>query len=166
MESVWDKTTKIIQDKLSKQNFDTWIKPIKIVSMEDKCVQLAVPNKFFKDWLLDNYFSTIKHSLQNVVGIEVDIEFILSKDKEKKPDPTSKARENSKNPTSDAVKNKNLLPLISTIPLKGLLSGLVISLLMRRPLPSPNNRQKIIILCLFTAVPDWEKLIYSMPSVF
>ena len=56
METFWDKASKIIQEKISKQNFDTWIKPIKIVAMEDKCVQLAVPNKFFKDWLLDNYF--------------------------------------------------------------------------------------------------------------
>jgi len=111
VEAVWDKTTKIIQDKLSKQNFDTWIKPIKIVSMEDKCVRLAVPNKFFKDWLLDNYFSTIKHSLQNVVGIEVDVDFVLSKDKEKKPDPAAKIRENAKSPATEAVKSKNLFPL-------------------------------------------------------
>ena len=88
MESVWDKTTKIIQEKLSKQNFDTWIKPIKIAVMEDKCVQLTVPNKFFKDWLLDNYVSTIKQSLQNVVGLEVDIEFVLAKGKEKIVEPS------------------------------------------------------------------------------
>jgi chromosomal replication initiator protein len=112
VEAVWDKTTKIIQDKLSKQNFDTWIRPIKIVAMEDKCVQLAVPNKFFKDWILDNYFLTIKNSLQNIVGIEVDVEFLLSKDKEKKPESSSKARENSKN-TSEAVRSKNLSPLNS-----------------------------------------------------
>ncbi|MGV8057758.1 MAG: DnaA N-terminal domain-containing protein [Smithellaceae bacterium] len=60
METVWDKANKVIQDKLSKQNFDTWIKPIKIIAMEDKCVRLAVPNKFFKDWLLDNYFPSSK----------------------------------------------------------------------------------------------------------
>jgi len=85
MESVWDKATKIIQEKVSKQNFDTWIKPIKIVSMEDKRVQLSVPNKFFKDWLMDNYLSMIKNSLHSVVGISVDIDFMLSKDKEKSP---------------------------------------------------------------------------------
>jgi len=89
VEAVWDKTSKIIQEKLSKQNFDTWIKPIKIAALEDKCVQLIVPNKFFKDWLLDNYFSTIKQSLQHVVGIDVDIEFILSQSKEKNPDSVS-----------------------------------------------------------------------------
>lgn len=87
MESVWDKATKIIQEKVSKQNFDTWIKPIKIINMEDKCVQLAVPNKFFKDWLMDNYLSMIKNSLLNVVGMSVDIDFVLNKDKEKKPEP-------------------------------------------------------------------------------
>jgi chromosomal replication initiator protein len=111
VEAVWDKTTKIIQDKLSKQNFDTWIKPIKIVAMEDKCVQLAVPNKFFKDWLLDNYFSTIKHSLENIVGIEVDVEFILVKDKGKKPDAGEKAQEYSKSAPSAVVRSKNLSPL-------------------------------------------------------
>ena len=95
MESVWDKATKIIQEKISKQNFDTWIKPIKVVAMEDKCVQLSVPNKFFKDWLWDNYLPAIKHSLKNVVGIDVDVEFILSKEKN---------QESSKNTDHQKVK--------------------------------------------------------------
>ena len=112
METVWDKTTKIIQDKLSKQNFDTWIKPIKIVAMEDKCVQLAVPNKFFKDWLLDNYFLIIKRSLENIVGIEIDIEFVLSKDKEKRPDTVNEIQEQSKLPAAH-IRSKNLSPLKS-----------------------------------------------------
>jgi chromosomal replication initiator protein len=110
VESVWDKTIRIIQDKLSKQNFDTWIKPIKIITMEDQCVQLAVPNKFFKDWLLDNYFSIIKHSLEDVVGIDVDVEFILSKDKEKRPEATAKVTDRPKS-ASTTVRSKNLSPL-------------------------------------------------------
>ena len=110
MESVWDKATKIIQDKVSKQNFDTWIKPIKILAMEDKCIQLAVPNKFFKDWLMDNYLSMIKNTLHSVIGINVDIDFVLSKDKEKKPEaavlPFDQDRNHSGN--SQAGRNKNI----------------------------------------------------------
>jgi chromosomal replication initiator protein len=109
MESVWDKATKIIQEKVSKQNFDTWIKPIKIVSMEDKRVQLSVPNKFFKDWLMDNYLSMIKNSLHSVVGISVDIDFMLSKDKEKKPEVAVLPFEQSKHSAaSPPVRNKNI----------------------------------------------------------
>ena len=108
MEAVWDKTVKIIQEKLSKQNFDTWIKPIKIVAMEDECVQLMVPNKFFKDWLLDNYFSMIKQSLQHVIGIDVDIEFILSQNKEKSPNSVSMSPIQTQSASSSmASKGKN-----------------------------------------------------------
>jgi chromosomal replication initiator protein len=83
MEAFWDKTTKFIQEKISKQNFDTWIKPIKMVSMEEQCVQLAVPNKFFKDWLMENYSPTIKQSLKDAAGLDVDVNFILVKHQEK-----------------------------------------------------------------------------------
>ena len=103
MDAFWDKTSKIIQEKISKQNFDTWIKPIKIVAMEDKCVQLAVPNKFFKDWLLDNYSSTIKQSLQNAAGIDVDIDFVLSKNKEKDPEPAAKHATHTKNTSAATI---------------------------------------------------------------
>ena len=110
MESVWDKATKIIQEKVSKQNFDTWIKPIKIVAMEDKCVQLSVPNKFFKDWLMDNYLSMIKNTLHSVVGISVDIDFMLSKEKEKKQEAAVLPFEQSQNNngSTSAVRNKNI----------------------------------------------------------
>jgi chromosomal replication initiator protein len=113
VETIWDKATKVIQDKLNKQNFDTWIRPIKIVALEDKCVRLAVPNKFFKDWLIDNYFPIIKNSLENIVGIEIDVEFVLSKDKEKKVDITTEEYKTSKNPPSVDIRNKNLFPLNS-----------------------------------------------------
>jgi len=110
MESVWDKATKIIQEKVSKQNFDTWIKPIKIIAMEDKCVQLAVPNKFFKDWLMDNYLSMIKNTLHTVIGISVDIDFMLSKDKEKKPEAAVLPFEQDQNHSavSQASRSKNI----------------------------------------------------------
>jgi chromosomal replication initiator protein len=108
MEAVWDKTVKIIQEKVSKQNFDTWIKPIKIVALEDKCVQLAVPNKFFKDWLMDNYLSMIKNSLHSVVGIGVDIDFVLSKEKEKKPEPARLPFEAGAAAPGTAGRRKNL----------------------------------------------------------
>lgn len=114
MESVWDKATKIIQEKVSKQNFDTWIKPIKIVSMEDKCVQLSVPNKFFKDWLMDNYLSMIKNTLHSVIGISVDIDFRLSKDKEKKPEVAALPFEQGKNQAAPAPQRSKYFSFLNS----------------------------------------------------
>ena len=108
MDAFWGKTVNFIQEKISKQNFDTWIKPIKIVAMEDQRVQLAVPNKFFKDWLLDNYSSTIKQSLKAAAGLEVDIDFVLVKNQENIAEPAAARATHTKNVSSGATtKGKN-----------------------------------------------------------
>jgi len=112
MDAFWDKAINIIQEKISKQNFDTWIKPIKIVAMEDQCVQLAVPNKFFKDWLVDNYNSTIKQSLKDASGLDVNIDFVLSKTKTKDQEPSNKPAVNIKSSshiTANRSKNFSFL---------------------------------------------------------
>ena len=79
MESFWNETVKIIKEKVSQQNFETWIKPIRIVSLEDSNVLLGVPNKFFKDWLVENYVDIISNSLSTVSGIGADINFVVNK---------------------------------------------------------------------------------------
>lgn len=81
MEIVWGKSTKIIKEKVSRQNFETWINPVKIASIEGKSVNLSVPNKFFKDWLAENYLPVIHDSLSNVMGIDVSISFLIRNDK-------------------------------------------------------------------------------------
>lgn len=112
METLWEKTTKIIEEKLSKQNYDTWIKPIRIAALEEKCVQLVVPNKFFKDWLTENYLAIIKTSLKDVVGIEVDIDFTISLDKEKKVESNIKLGEQTRPATVvRSSKSKNISSL-------------------------------------------------------
>lgn len=113
MDAFWDKTSKIIQEKISKQNFDTWIKPITIVTMEDKCVQLAVPNKFFKDWLVENYSSTIKQSLKDAAGIDVEIDFILSKNKEKASESSAKTAAATKSSSPAIVQRSKAFTLLN-----------------------------------------------------
>jgi len=103
MDAFWDKTSRIIQEKISKQNYDTWIKPIKILSMEDQRVQLSVPNKFFKDWLMENYCSTIKQSLKDAAGLEVDIDFILIKNQESAEETPAKYSASAKSSSTAVV---------------------------------------------------------------
>jgi len=79
VEAFWNEGIKIIKEKVSQQNFETWIKPIRIISLEDNNVLLGVPNKFFKDWLVDNYVGLISSSLADVSGIDVAVQFVVSK---------------------------------------------------------------------------------------
>jgi len=79
LEVLWEKSANIIKEKISRQNFDTWIQPLKISSIEGETVNLAVPNKFFRDWLLENYLDVIRDSVSSVAGIDIKIVFSIDK---------------------------------------------------------------------------------------
>jgi chromosomal replication initiator protein len=85
LDIIWEKTISKIKEKVSQQNFETWITPIKIVSKEEGNVQLAVPNKFFRDWVVDNYFTVIKNCLYEVTDVEMNISFVINQESGKNP---------------------------------------------------------------------------------
>jgi chromosomal replication initiator protein len=83
---LWEKCINIIKEKVSQQNFDTWIRPIRISSIQDNCIQVSVPNRFFRDWLEENYSSLIKDSLTSIVGTTMDLSFAINQSPEKHDD--------------------------------------------------------------------------------
>ncbi|HXG51886.1 MAG TPA: chromosomal replication initiator protein DnaA [candidate division Zixibacteria bacterium] len=56
---LWEKALVHLREKLGKQNFETWIKPVRAESINDDTLVLEVPNKFFRDWLSEHYLSQI-----------------------------------------------------------------------------------------------------------
>ncbi|MCX5842377.1 MAG: DnaA/Hda family protein, partial [Deltaproteobacteria bacterium] len=91
MDILWEKSLHIIKDKVSQQNFDTWIRPIKISSMEGSNITLNVPNKFFKDWLMENYHAVIKEALTSIAGIDLKVDLQIALDAKKSQSSTRRA---------------------------------------------------------------------------
>jgi len=79
LETIWKKSTDIIRKKISQQNYETWIQPLRLVALEGDNVKVSVPNRFFKDWLADNYLPVIKDSMSAVTGVQVKIGFVVEK---------------------------------------------------------------------------------------
>ncbi|MBN2178782.1 MAG: chromosomal replication initiator protein DnaA [Deltaproteobacteria bacterium] len=96
MESIWAEGTNIIKEKISQQNFDTWIRPIRIYSIEENNIYLSVPNKFFKEWLIENYLSIINGALTGVIGTIVNINFLVKKDDSVAPIPIEEKKKKVK----------------------------------------------------------------------
>lgn len=80
MDILWDKSVHLIKNKISQQNFDTWIRPIRVTSLEGNQVHLSVPNKFFKDWLMENYRLIITDALSSIAGVELHVDFMIGGD--------------------------------------------------------------------------------------
>ena len=80
METIWKEAVKIIKENVSQQNFETWIKPIRFLSAEDDQIRLAVPNRFFKDWVADNFTPIIRDALSTTAGKHFVIHFEVAQD--------------------------------------------------------------------------------------
>jgi chromosomal replication initiator protein len=53
-----------IQDRLKERvglhNYETWIKPLRVIAVEDESVTIEVPSTLFRDWLNDNYLGHLQ----------------------------------------------------------------------------------------------------------
>jgi chromosomal replication initiator protein len=109
---IWEKSTNIIKEKISQQNFETWIRPIQIISIEGNNIQFSVPNKFFKDWIMDNYLSVIRDSLDAVTHVDFKINFLVNSDNGKvteASDPVKKPHAPAKKVTANKVRSQPTL---------------------------------------------------------
>jgi len=80
LEIIWEKVVKIIKEKISRQNFETWIFPIRISAMEGDQIHLTVPNRFIRDWLVENYLDLIRESVKSAAGVPLQVTFIVEQE--------------------------------------------------------------------------------------
>jgi len=78
MPYLWVEAQAKIKERIGTQNYDTWIKPIRFVSRNKNELVVAVANKFFRDWIVQNYIDDLqsvisgvaKHDLKLVIEVE------------------------------------------------------------------------------------------------
>lgn len=66
--SVWQEALAYIQGKVPKQVYDTWFTPVHLERIEDSTAQIAVPNKFFGDWLSQHYGPLLEEAVSTARG--------------------------------------------------------------------------------------------------
>lgn len=81
---LWDAVLKETESQISKANFNTWFKDTYIVKQDNGIVYLSVPNTFVKEWLLTKYHTIILKSLRNLSQNVHTVEYIITKDPQKK----------------------------------------------------------------------------------
>jgi len=76
MLELWERTLKSLQDQMTAQHFDAWLKPIR-ASMDGEVLVLKVPNRFAKEWLTNNYLDMIRGKLRSDEGRDISLRLDL-----------------------------------------------------------------------------------------
>jgi chromosomal replication initiator protein len=111
MKEIWNKVLSDVGEKISQKAFDIWLKPIRLLNLSESHIELEVPNKFFKDWISENYQNLIRDSLFHLTGQQYAVHFVVKEVSEEK---VQKARGTERiappRPVRQTVKEDGLNP--------------------------------------------------------
>ncbi len=63
---------------------EIWIEPLKLIYLKDSIITLSAPNDFFKDWVVENYLSTIENIFSSILERPVKVTLCVGKEPEEK----------------------------------------------------------------------------------
>ena len=75
---IWEQALHILEKKLNKHSFDTWLRSIKPLGCYDNRLTIEVPSHFSRGWLSDRYAPLIKSVFQDLLKQETEVQFVLS----------------------------------------------------------------------------------------
>ncbi len=78
MEEIWLAAQSNIEKVLTPQTFNTWIRPIKFLSSSNNLIELAVPNKFIQEWVVEKYLGMIQEAVSSLTEAKYQIQFKIS----------------------------------------------------------------------------------------
>ncbi len=64
---LWERCIERLQDELTTQQYNTWIRPLQACH-EGECLKLLAPNQFVLNWVRNHYLASIKGYLKEMLG--------------------------------------------------------------------------------------------------
>ncbi len=56
---IWQKVEQVIRECVDTTKFTTWFEPLKPLAFSEGTLQVAVPNKFVRSWLMEHYHTLV-----------------------------------------------------------------------------------------------------------
>ena len=135
---LWNKVQHALQSNLSKPTFETWIRPARCNSFQDRRLTLQAPNRFASNWLRKNYVNTIAEVAQEITGHPIEVIVLAQDDEDGAPGSTLEARVSPSSQQALAPTTAGVAAPPSTAPRR--LPGLNMRYVFNRFVVGPNSR--------------------------
>ncbi|MCF8060947.1 MAG: chromosomal replication initiator protein DnaA [Deltaproteobacteria bacterium] len=73
MNGIWEEVKQQLRSEIPEQSFSLWIKPITFLERREDTVVIGCPNKFSKNWVMENYAGLLQRKLAEVGGSTLQV---------------------------------------------------------------------------------------------
>ena len=79
---IWGDFLKEIKINVTQMTFNTWFLPIKPLELSNSTIKVQLPSQFFWEWIDEHYKSLISKTMQNVLGEQISLTYVISEEAE------------------------------------------------------------------------------------
>lgn len=69
MEAAWNQVKEVLKGVMDEKSYTFWVKPLKLLDSDEHTIRLGCPNRFFRNWIKENY-SSLLHSQFSRLGLK------------------------------------------------------------------------------------------------
>ena len=75
--AVWNNCLQIIENNIDPQQFSTWFKPIRPVSLDGARLTVEVPSDFFREYIEGAYKELLRLTIRRAIGAEAQLYYLV-----------------------------------------------------------------------------------------
>ncbi len=75
--AVWNNCLKIIENNIDPQQFNTWFKPIRPMSLNEAKLTVEVPSDFFREYIEGAYKDLLRHTIRRAIGADAQLFYLV-----------------------------------------------------------------------------------------
>ncbi|MGW8178818.1 MAG: chromosomal replication initiator protein DnaA [bacterium] len=83
LDDIWNKSLARIEGEVGEAAFDLWFRPIIVKGLKEETLSLEVPNRFYHEWIEDNYPDILSKVISELSGKVFKIKFKYSEEQDK-----------------------------------------------------------------------------------
>ena len=87
VEYIWQKVEQVVRECVDTTKFTTWFEPLEPRAFAEGTLQVAVPNKFVRSWLMEHYHTLVSETLQELLGMPCQVDFVIEERPAAEPSP-------------------------------------------------------------------------------
>jgi chromosomal replication initiator protein len=90
LDSLWQRLLTDMERRVPPTSLESWLRPCRLASLDGDHLQIAAPNKYTRDWVLQNHLPAIEAAARDVIGGQPRVSVQLDADP-RPPTPTAAA---------------------------------------------------------------------------
>ncbi len=104
---MWDEILLLIENRMSKQGFDTWFGNSRLLSLDSDRMVIEVQSKFHRDWIREHYWGVLTDVIREVTKRDdMEIDFFVQPQEKKPARPHKEEKKETREDKSSPLEKK------------------------------------------------------------